>query len=637
MNIKRIIAIILSIFMVASLAACATNAAPVASGVNEDGRFVYTVVRSGEKTIPVVEDAAKAVRAAIKDNFDVGVTITKDTTYEDFEGNLEILVGDTSRKESAEAKQRILDNRENSAADFIVAVIGDKICITATKDEMVAVAANWFVDTFCDDLEAWALLKEGYQFIYAPSSNTIKNNVNGTNLGLFTIVQPLSTSLMVGMGVDGIIEYYNGFGYNVQETTDFEKETEYEVLVGDCDRPASKDIAVEGDNYIIKVVGNKLVVKGGSYLATWRACQALLEEVKKYEGKENGFDWADGFTINGKYDPAEEGVYTLNWYDEFEGSKVDYNKWSDYRNQAVDTTGSSSLGGKSYHYDVYDRTGYKGSDLKDLVFVSDGAITYGCQRVNEIDFVNTTISTYWTMTYKYGLLEMRGDLPEYPAHASYWVNGASTTNPGTSFGDRFGYQNRTCMTEVDILENFSKDNSYAANVHRWWGEHDADGNKTVDAHNSMDGNALYSGNSTNNKAFKYNFEKYGKNMTADYHIYSFYWDEERMMFAFDGNVFCDYEYKDNYSVSVHCLMNYLISSCGMGDPSYGATYDKETDGDYYEHKLDWVRLYQTGAKNSQLITAWPQFAGGAYEEGESVMTGGTSHTFYPENSIGAKF
>ena len=99
MNIKKIIAIILSVLMVASLAACAgTNAAPVASGVNEDGRFVYTVVRSGEKTIPVVEDAAKAVRAAIKDNFDVGVTITKDTAYEDFEGNLEILVGDTKRK-----------------------------------------------------------------------------------------------------------------------------------------------------------------------------------------------------------------------------------------------------------------------------------------------------------------------------------------------------------------------------------------------------------------------------------------------------------------------------------------------------------------------------------------------------------
>ena len=71
--------------------------------------------------------------------------------------------------------------------------------------------------------------------------------------------------------------------------------------------------------------------------------------------------------------------------------------------------------------------------------------------------------------------------------------------------------------------------------------------------------------------------------------------------------------------------------------SYGATYNKDTDGDYYEHKLDWVRLYQTGAKNSQLITAWPQFAGGAYEVGESVMKGGTSHIFYPENSIGGKF
>ncbi|MEE0947056.1 MAG: family 16 glycosylhydrolase [Acutalibacteraceae bacterium] len=632
MNVKKIIALILTVLMVASLAACVGKGKAVPSGVNDDGRFIYTVIRSGKQTIPVIENAAKNVRAAIKDGFDVGVTISKDTVIEDFDNNYEILVGDTNREESATAKERLLANRDNNAADFIVAVINDKICINATKDEMVEVAANWFIDTFCDDLESWALLTQDYEFIYAPDSKNISNMVNGTNLGLYTLVQPLSTSYIIGMGVDDIIKYYSNFGYNIKKTTDFEEATEYEILVGDCDREASKAVTVEGDNYVIKVSGNKLIVKGGSYLSTWRAIVELYNLAQKGD-----INWADGYTINGKYDPNEEGAYTLNWNDEFEGTKVDYNKWSDYRNQAKDQKNASSLGGYIYAYDVYDRTLYTGSDLKDLVYVSDGSIVFGCQRVNEIDFVETTISTYWTMTYKYGLLEMRGDLPEYPAHASYWVNGASTSNPGTDFGDRFGYQNRTCMTEIDILENFSKDNSYAANVHRWWGETDADGVFTGNAHNSMDGNALYTGNSTNNKKFTFNNEKYGKNMTDDYHIYSFYWDESRMGFAFDGNLFCDYQYKDNYSVSVHCLMNYFISSCGMGSPSYGATYNKDTDGNYYEHKLDWVRLYQTGAKNSQLITSWPQFAGGAYEEGEKVMKGGTSHTYYPENSIGGKF
>jgi hypothetical protein len=167
---------------------------------------------------------------------------------------------------------------------------------------------------------------------------------------------------------------------------------------------------------------------------------------------------------------------------------------------------------------------------------------------------------------------------------------------------------------------------FAANVHRWWSMTNAEGASTGSVHNSMDGNALYSANSGNSKKFTYDNEKYGKDMTGDFHMYSYYWDDERMMFAFDGKVFCDYKYTENYSVSVHCLMNYFITSCGMGSAAYGATYNKNEDGDYYEHKIDYVRIYQTGAINSQLITAWPQ----KQEKGEMKV-------FYPGNTIGAQY
>ena len=623
---KRIFAIVLVLAMVVSFVACAGRSVP--AGIDEEGKFVYTIIRSGETKVVAIEDAAKNLRAVMKENFECNVTISKDTSYEDFSGNYEILIGNTNREESQKALQLILDNRDNHVADFVVAVIDDKICITAASEDMVPVAVNWFIENFCDDLEAWSKLKTGYTFIYAPETQTVNNIVNGKNLGLFSVVLPRRTSLMVGMGSDEYVKYYTDLGYKVDEYDDFlaSDEKEYEILFGDTNREASKSVNVEGDNYVIKVVGKKLVVKGGTHLSTWRAAQRLMEEVKKAQNGE-GFNWSDGHTINGKYDATEEGTYTLNWYDEFEGTEIDFNKWGDYRNQAIsDPISESSLGGKLYKTNVYNDCHYKGSDLKKLVYQADGCIVMGTQRVNEIDFVSSTISTYWTMTYKYGCMDIYGDLSEDPAYCSYWVNGASTDNPGTKFGDRFGYQNRACMTEVDILENFSKNNSYAANVHRWWTMHSADGASTGSAHNSMDGNALYGGNSKNNKSFKYDSAKYGDNMTDDFHMYSFYWDEERMMFAIDGKVFCDYKYTDNYSVSVHCLMNYLISSNGMGSPSYGATYNKNEDGDYYEHKIDYVRLYQTGAKNSQLITAWPQHI----EKGESK-------TFYPVNTIGAEY
>ena len=638
MNIKRIIALVLAIFMVASLAACGDEeVASVPATVLDNGKFIYNIVRSGEKTVPSIEDSVKVLRSAMRENWDdVKITVTKDTSIEDFDGNYEILVGDTNREESALAKQRIIDNRDNNAYDFIVAVIGEKICINAMDEEMVPVAVDWFIDNFCDSFETWQLLKEDYQFIYAPEANSSNNNVNGVNLGLYSVVLPVETSLLIGVQSDEFVDYYKSYGYEIKEYEDMDAEVKYEILLGDCDREASKAVDVDGDNYVIKVVGDKIVIKGGNYLATWRACKAFNEAVKKGNGDEGGLNWADGYTINGKYDSKEEGAYTLNWFDEFNSSKVDYNKWSDYRTQALNSweVGSSSLGGKVYSYNVYDSSLYDGEDLKDLVYVSNGALVYGCQRVNEVDFVNTSISTYWTMTYRYGYLEMRGDLSEHPSHVSYWANGAETHTEG--FTERFGAQNRTCQTEVDILENFSNSNGYSANVHRWWNEVDAEGAFVTSAHNSMDGNAMYSGNSANNKSFKYNNEKYGKDMVGDFNTYSFYWDDECMKFGFNGKVFCDYQYTDNNSVSVHCLMNYFVSTCGMGNASYGVTYNKDEHKSYYESKLDWIRLYQTGAKNSQLITAWPQYDG-EYDEDEDVLTGGKKKVFYPENASGGKF
>ena len=53
-------------------------------------------------------------------------------------------------------------------------------------------------------------------------------------------------------------------------------------------------------------------------------------------------------------------------------------------------------------------------------------------------------------------------------------------------------------------------------------------------------------------------------------------------------------------------MNYFITSCGMGSAAYGATYNKNEDGDYYEHKIDYIRIYQSEAQNSQMIKAWSE-------------------------------
>ena len=618
MNFKRIICFVIAIVMVASLCACAGASVP--AGIDDDGAFVYTVVRSAYKDVLEAEDAAKLIRATIKENFGCKINIIYDNAYEDFNGNYEILVGDTDRKESAEAKQRLYDNRLNNAYDFIVAVIGDKICIQAVSNEMFPIATEWFISTFCGSLEDWAKLKKGYEFIYQPESAGLDSTICGKNISTFTFVLPRKTSLLHGIAVDEIIEYYDNANYAIKQGDDVDAEEEYEVLVGDCDREASKSVKVEGDNYVIKVIGTKLVIKGGTHLATWRGVKAFYDEIVKC--KENGtpFNWTDGYTMNGKYDATEEGVYTLNWNDEFEGSTIDYNKWSEYPNfQSYAQV--SSLGGKMYHVNPYGESLYTGSEKKNLIYQSDGYMVCGTRRVNDIDFITSDISTYYTMTFKYGIMDVYGKIAPDPAYTTYWCNQGDLRE---GFTDRFGKdQIRNCFTEIDFFENYSRPFEYGSTIHWWWKQYNYDGSpKNGNGHAGLMGNSLYKRGGNNSTWFVYDQEKYGDLLPDEFHMYSFYWDDKSIKFACDGKIFMRYEYTNHNSTSVHALMSYFVSSCAMGDASYGNTYDKDTNAEYYEHKIDYVRVYQTDAINSQLIKGWDQ-----------KKANGTSTVVYPDHTI----
>ena len=567
-KIKSIICFILAVVMVASLSACAGASVP--ASVDEEGTFIYAVTRSVNATSEA-EAAAKELRLFIKDNFECKITIRKDEAVEDYDENYEILVGDTNREESSIAKQRLHDNRINCSSDFIVAVINDKICIQTVNEKMMPKAAEWFMLNFCNSIEDWAKLKKDYEFIYAPDTIDLNNTVAGMNLSKFTLVLPRKTSMLHGLVVDEYIDYYDQHDYILKEAEDMDPEDEYEILIGDCDRPASKSVTVEGDNYVIKVVGKKLVVKGGSHLATWRALKALLEEVKASEGKEVGINWADGYVVNGKYDATEEGAYTLNWYDEFEGSTIDLNKWSDYYVDGAKSVKTSALGGNFYNVNVRGESAYEGSEKKGLIHQTNGEIVCGTKRVNDIDFINSHISTFWTMSFKYGMMDIYSKLAPDPAYTTYWANGSSTNIEG--FKKRFGgnNQDRVCMTEIDILENYSRPDEYGATIHWWWSAYNADGtyNTGANGHAGIGANNLYKRGTENSEYLVYNQEKYGDLLPDDYHMYSFYWDDKCIKWAFDGKVFMDYQYTNHESVSVHCLMNYFISSCGMGSPPFG--------------------------------------------------------------------
>lgn len=622
-SLIKVIAIVVCMFTLASLMGCAAEVLP--SSINEEGKFVYSIVRSGETKILPVEDAVKSLRQQMKKGFECDVSVLKDTAYEDFDNNYEILVGDTNREESAKAKEILANNRANNANDFIVAVMGDKICIQAIDADVFPYAVDWFAKTFCSTIDDWGKLKQGYQFIYEHVNvDGGANLVAGADLGTFTVVMPRVASYLVGYGAEEFEDYYTKFGYDVKAVEDIDPEVTYEILFGDTSRAESQSVNVEGDNYVIKVVGTKLVVKGGTDLATHKANEVLMAEIKKAQSG-TGFDWSDGYTINGKYDPTEEGAYTLNWNDEFEGTEVDLTKWGDYRDKSSEYS-TSCLGGFYGNQDVYGDTAYTGpGEVRDLVYTADGKLHIGAQRVAEKDFVNGEISTYWTMVYRYGYFEVRARHAETPANVGYWANGASSDAAGAI--KRFGVvQQRPAMTEIDMLENFGSNTAFHSNVHRWWTDYSVDGAVTGSNHNALDGSSKYAGSSLNNKKKVYDTERYGDDLSKDFHIYGCYWDDSCMKFFFDGKVYLDYQFDENQSVSIHCLMNYFNTECHIGSPSYGVTYDPDIHKDYYETEIDYIRIYQSDRFNSQLITAWP-------ERQES----GTSTIRYPDHDVARQY
>ncbi len=108
-------------------------------------------------------------------------------------------------------------------------------------------------------------------------------------------------------------------GEQIQPVTDYNKAKQYEILIGDTSRPESKNIVLEEKQYVIKMVGDKIVIKGGSDAALAKA----IEQFKFY------FVGTD--TV---YVPEKGGVYYSQDY-MYDSIKIDGKDISEFKIYAV--------------------------------------------------------------------------------------------------------------------------------------------------------------------------------------------------------------------------------------------------------------------------------------------------------------
>ncbi len=603
MKIVRIIALVLSICLtVSALSACSLfGSSKLPSTIGDDEKFIFKVVRSS-KASDEEEELAKVLRNTMRENFDCKVDIAKDE-IEDYDVDAyEVVIGDTNRPESTEAKEILTASRANTAFDFIVKVIGRKVCIQATNDEMITVAGSWFAETFCDSIDDWGQLTTDYEFIYSQKFDIVENKVAGVDLGGFTIVKPLFADYISLMEIEEYINFYENYGYKVIYNDDVDAETTYEILLGNADREASKSVTVEGDNYVIKVVGTKIVIKGGTSLATFRAIRHFNQLVMASKNGGEAINWTDGYVINGKYDANEAGTYTLNWADEFNGRKVDLSYWQGYNGGSQST---SVLGGKLWLYDAGVQHVYEGGPEMPgkMSYITDGKWAFENYRVDK-DFFVHSFSTQSSLLWRYGVAEISVQALESPAATSLWFNCApSSVKMGGE--KKLSIGSGSTFTEIDLIENYGNPNAFAANVHRWWTEPSLDGLVNSLSHNvALDESHLDKDSSA---GFTISEEKYGADGMGDktQHVYSWYWDKNQMKFAFDGRRWCTYDYTKANSVTIHSLLTYFIIGGSFGNSTYGVTWKAENgDPDYTIGYVDYCRIYQTDAITSQMIKSY---------------------------------
>ena len=236
--------------------------------------------------------------------------------------------------------------------------------------------------------------------------------------------------------------------------------------------------------------------------------------------------------------------YTLVWNDEFNGDKIDIEKWSGCPNMVMPDVELS-----------FDEPVVVVKDNK-LILTSD----YNNPTPDKPYISNYTVATHDTMNFSGGYLEMRAKVPckgvgEWP---SFWLNSNDAVLYKKIYRDSHDNNLSTLHghVEVDVFEQFSlPPYRFVPNIHKHF---DKPGYEMFDENKGEWVN--YRGNqlsgidkgSTVSGTPVYNFPT--AEQASDWHTYGFLWTEDMMSFSIDGVFYYSYRFDDTEK----CEFNPLI-------------------------------------------------------------------------------
>lgn len=231
-----------------------------------DGTTAYKVIRP-EKGSTAVVNAAVSLRLAIQSATGADIGIAEDWYSRNEtlpEKATEILVGVTNRKESTDAAALVRQK------DFIITMKNDRIVITGGSDAAVVKGVEYFISQYVNAETKTVVVKDNLSYINKYEYPLGKLSINGTALDQYRIVYPEKCDLLTLNAAVNLYDYIlSNAGVELDLVTDKEAETEYELLIGNTNREATKQVAKTtraADEYILCTVGNKVVMLGDTYM-----------------------------------------------------------------------------------------------------------------------------------------------------------------------------------------------------------------------------------------------------------------------------------------------------------------------------------------------------------------------------------
>lgn len=258
---------------------------------------------------------------------------------------------------------------------------------------------------------------------------------------------------------------------------------------------------------------------------------------------------------NSDTDPMQttsDDGYRLVFEDNFDGDALDRSKW---RNEI----GYIRNNEPQYY-----------SDRTENVEVSDGSLKIKCFREDFVaddgttaQYTSGSINTRYLNSWTYGKFEMRAKLPYTTCDAcwpAFWT-----------LGDNISSVNWPACGEIDILEWYGVGpHKYYTNIQ--WSD-SITGEYNARHQDKWGGNGFYA-----------TMDDFG----ADWHTYGMIWDEEKIQFTFDGEVFDEFSIAQDGMDALHqpqfILLNLALTQEG------GRT--ELDNGDILTYEIDYVRVYQ---------------------------------------------